>query len=187
MTIASTTDILITTEKDLTAALCHSQRNPLLPSPNTQTHHALVKLNEIFSNVTKPAESTHNNLPRLPMITIKNPSDLSRVPPITTTGFIDMTATNRRILRQNKKATNTPKTSNQPEIQKKPTPVPLPFPQTTPQPSSQPPSAPSNQKHIQRTTQPTIKLCENLESVNFVSIPVQLPPKLQHLINSEIK
>ena len=98
MPISSTTDILITTEKDLTAALCQSQRNSLLPPPNTQTHHVLVKLNEILSNVTKPAESTHNNLPRLPMITIKTPSDLPRVPPITTTGFIDMTTTNRRIL-----------------------------------------------------------------------------------------
>ena len=104
MHIASATNILLATAKDLTEALCQSQRNPLIPPPDTQTRNVLVKLNEIFSNVTKPAESTHNNLPRVPMITIKTPADLPRVPPITTTGFIDMTATNRRIFRQNNKA-----------------------------------------------------------------------------------
>ena len=48
------------------------------------------------------------------MITIKTPADLTRVPPITTAGFIDMIATNRLILQKNNKATNTPKTSKQP-------------------------------------------------------------------------
>ena len=114
MPITSDTDILLVTVKDLTASLFQSKQNPLIPPPNTQTRHALVKLNEIFSNVTKPDVSNHNNLPRVPMITIKTPADLTRVPPITTAGFIDMIATNRLILQKNNKATNTPKTSKQP-------------------------------------------------------------------------
>ena len=48
MPIASANDILLATEKYLTESLCQSQQNPLLPPPNTQTRHALVKLNEIF-------------------------------------------------------------------------------------------------------------------------------------------
>ena len=59
MPITSATDILIATAKYITAALFQSQRNILLPPTNTKTSHALVKLNEIFSNITKPAESTH--------------------------------------------------------------------------------------------------------------------------------
>ena len=56
MTTASDTDILLATAKDLTADLFQSQQNPLLPPPDTQTRYALIKINEIFSNVTKPYE-----------------------------------------------------------------------------------------------------------------------------------
>ena len=145
MPFASATDILLTTSKDLTVALCHSQRHPLLPPPNTQTRHALVKINEIFSNVTKPAESTHINLPRVPMTTIKTSAEPPRVPQIKTAGIIDMTATNRQSLRQKNKDTYTQKTSKQLETPKKITPVPPPLPRPTPQPSSKPPVTPSNQ------------------------------------------
>ena len=117
MYFTSATDILLVTAKDLTADLLQSQLNPLLPPPNTQTRHTLVKLNEIFSNVTKPAESTHNNIPRISMITIKTLTDIPRVPPITTSGFIDMKATNRRILRQKNKAKNTQKNINNQKYQ----------------------------------------------------------------------
>ena len=187
MPFASATDILLTTAKDLTADLFQSQRNPLLPPPDTQTRYALIKINEIFSNVTKPYESTHNNLSRVPTITIKTPADLPRVPLITTAGFIDMTSTSRQIFQKNNKAKNTPKVSKQPEITKKSKPVPPQLTRPTPRPSSQPCVFPSNQRRSQCTCQPTIKLRENIEPVNFVSTPVQLPPKLQHLVNIEIK
>ena len=56
-----------------------------------------------------------------------------------------------------------------------------------PLPSPQPPIAPLNYCRSQCTPRPTFKLFENLESNNFVSLSVQLPPKLQHLVNNEIK
>ena len=69
--ITSASDIIIATAKDITADLCQSQQNPLLPPTNTQTLHALVQLNEIFFNVIKPDESTYNNIWMMWMITIK--------------------------------------------------------------------------------------------------------------------
>ena len=84
--IESANDIFLTTAKDLNASLCQLKKT-LLPPPDTQTCHALVKLNAIFFNVTKPAEATRNDLPRVILIKIKTAADLPRVPPITTTGF----------------------------------------------------------------------------------------------------
>ena len=103
MPTANATDILLATAKDLTAALRQHQQNPLLPPPDTQTRHALTKLNEIFSNATKQQEEIPATLPRVPTIQIKTPVTLPRVPATTTEGYLDMTATNRRLRRQKKK------------------------------------------------------------------------------------
>jgi hypothetical protein len=101
MPTSSATDILLATAKDLTAALRQSQRNPLLPPPNTQTRQALVQLKEIFSNVTKPTITTNAALPRVPNVKIPTHAALPRVPLTTTNDYLTMTATNRRLRRQN--------------------------------------------------------------------------------------
>ena len=181
MPITSATDVLLSTAKDTTVSLRQSQWNILLPPPYTQSRHVLVRFNEIYSNVTKPAESTHNNLPRVPMITVKNPADFPRVPTITNAEFIDITATNRRLLWQKNKATKTSNTSKIPNI---PNPVPPLLPRPMPLPSPQPHISPSNHQRSQLTPRPTVKLRKNLKFNNFVSTHVQLPPQLQHLVNN---
>jgi hypothetical protein len=100
MPIASATDIIIATAKDLTAALRQYQKRPLLPPPNTQTRQALTTLNDIFSNVTKNDPPTTAELPRVPSNQSNAPAKLPRVPAITTNDYLDLTATNRRIRRQ---------------------------------------------------------------------------------------
>jgi hypothetical protein len=101
MPTSSATDILLATAKDLTAALQQTQGNPLLPPPDTQTRQALIQLNDIFSNVTKPEVNKNVALPRVPNVTLPNHAALPRVPPTTTTEYLTMTATNRRLRRQN--------------------------------------------------------------------------------------
>jgi hypothetical protein len=101
MPTSSATDILLATAKDLTAALRQSQRNPLLPPPDTKTRQALVQLDEIFSNVTKPTITTNAAFPRVPNVKIPTHAALPRVPLTTTNDYLTMTATNRRIRQQN--------------------------------------------------------------------------------------
>jgi hypothetical protein len=94
MPTASTTNILIATAKDLTTALRQSQRNPLLPPPDTQTRQGLIKLNKIFSNAPKPSSTTDADLPRVPTATSRTPAPLPRVLPTTTKEYLNMPATN---------------------------------------------------------------------------------------------
>jgi len=69
MPTATSTDILLATAKDLTAALKQTQRNPLVPPPNTETRKALQTLTEIFSNTTKPPpKAADATLPRVPKL-----------------------------------------------------------------------------------------------------------------------
>jgi hypothetical protein len=145
MPTSSATDILLATAKDLTAALQQTQGNPLLPPPDTQTRQALIQLNDIFSNVTKPEVNKNVALPRVPNVTLPNHAALPRVPPTTTTEYLTMTATNRRLRRQNQQ----PSKASSPS----------------------PPLSPHNL----------------LESNNSVSTTVQLPPKLQQLVHTEIQ
>jgi hypothetical protein len=101
MPTSSPTDILLATAKDLTAALRQSQRNPLLPPPDTKTRQALVQLDEIFSNVTKPTITTIAAFPRVPNVKIPTHAALPRKPLTTTNDYLTMTATNRHLRRQN--------------------------------------------------------------------------------------
>jgi hypothetical protein len=141
MPTSRATDILLATTKDLTAALCQSQCNPLLPPPDTQTRQASIQLNGIFSNVTKPAVATNAALPRVPNVTIPTHAALRRVPLTTTRDYLTMTATNCRLCRQNQHPS------------KKASSSPLPL----------------------------------LESNTSALATVQLPPKLQQLVNAKIQ
>jgi len=143
MPTASATDILLATAKDLTAALRQHQQNPLLPPPDTQTRHALTKLNEIFSNATKQQEEIPATLPRVPAIQIKTPVTLPRVPATTTEGYLNMIATNQRLRRQKKKPnaqkTTSKKTTKKTNKSKKPPAIktktkPSPIPESIPPP-----------------------------------------------------
>jgi len=192
MPTANATDILLATAKDLTAALRQHQQNPLLPPPDTQTRHALTKLNEIFSNATKQQEEIPATLPRVPTIQIKTPVTLPRVPATTTEGYLDITATNRRLRRQMKKPnaqkTKSKKTTKKNNKSQKPPAIktktkPSPIPESVPPP----PPNPSSTRRSKRLYQPTTKLIDNLESNNFIKTTVRLPPKLQFLINKEIE
>jgi len=128
----------------------------------------------------------------VPAIQIKNPITLPRVPATTTEGYLDMTATNRRLRCQKKKA-NAPKTkpkktptknnrSKKPQVTKTKTKL-SPIPESIPPP----PLNPSSTHCSKGLYQPTTKLIEHLESNNFVKTTVRLPPKLQFLINKEIE
>jgi hypothetical protein len=114
MPTSSATDILLATAKDLTAALRQSQRNPLLPPPDTQTRQALVQLNEIFSNATKPNVTTNATLPRVPNDKPPTAAALPRVPLTTTSDYLTMTANNRRLRRKNQHLFKQAPPTNQP-------------------------------------------------------------------------
>ena len=201
MPTATSSDILIATAKDLTSALKQTQRNPLVPPPDTQTRKALQTLTDIFSDTTRspsqttdvsfprvrfaestkfPPQPTNASLPRVPTITTQAPATLPRVPPappvITTEAFFDLTSTNRRKRRQKNRAAN--KAKAEPTRKAKVPTSPQPVPPIVP------PPAPPAQRKSARIPRPTTKYDSE---INFAATRVKLPPKLQFILDKEIE
>ena len=205
MPTASSTDILIATAKDLTSALKQTQRNPLVPPPDTQTRKALQTLTDIFTNTTKSPSQTSDatlprvrfsestkflpqttvaTLPRVPNIINQTPTTLSRVPPaapaITTSSFsILQRQTVVSAVKKNRAANKakTPKPAKKPKATK--TKVPKPPKHIFP---IVPSTAPTAQRQSKRIPRPTTKAKQNSQ-LNFATTKVKLPPKLQYILS----
>ena len=59
MPTATSTDILLATAKDLTAALKQTQRNPILPPPNTDTRKSIANTHRDIFQHNKTSSSSH--------------------------------------------------------------------------------------------------------------------------------